>query len=387
MTTNLKRRNGLMILSIAAVGLLAGCSSQDVPLNLDEEIQMRDQRISQLEEEASQNQAKLEISQREAQEAAQRAVDAQEKAHAASTSVSHSDVNVNNLEGDMLPPNARAGECYARVLVPPVYETTSERMMVKEASSKIEIVPAKFEAGEEKIMVKEAGEKLIVVPATYRTVEEKVLVTPASSRMVEVPAVYETVTEKVLVTPAREYWKKGRGPMEKVDGATGEIMCLVKEDAVYNTVTRKVLKTEAGTREETIPAEYKTMIRTVIDRPASTRVEVIPAEYQTVKVNNLVSPAKENRIPIAAEYRDMTKRVMTEASYLEWRQVLCETNMDQTTILDVQKALKAKGFNPGPLDGIYGSQTQSAVSSFQDSAKLSRGALTYETVEALGLKY
>jgi hypothetical protein len=38
------------------------------------------------------------------------------------------------------------------------------------------------------------------------------------------PAVYETVKEKVVDRPAYTVWKKGTGPIQKVDYATGEIM-------------------------------------------------------------------------------------------------------------------------------------------------------------------
>ena len=37
-----------------------------------------------------------------------------------------------------LPPNAKPGECFARVLIPERYETNSERVMVREASERIE---------------------------------------------------------------------------------------------------------------------------------------------------------------------------------------------------------------------------------------------------------
>ena len=76
-------------------------------------------------------------------------------------------------------PNAKAGECYAKVIIPAQYKTESQTVTVKEASSKIEIIPAKYEWGEEKVLVKEASKKLIPVPATYETVTEKVLVSPA----------------------------------------------------------------------------------------------------------------------------------------------------------------------------------------------------------------
>ncbi len=376
-----KPRNVLVAIALLSAFVLTGCGSKDVPVNVDEELKMRDDRITQLEEEARQNEVKLEMTRREADEAAERAADAQKLADSSAAS----GIDVNSYEGDLMPPNAKAGECFARVLVPPVFENSSERVMVKEASSSISINPAKFEWVEEQILIREAGERLVVIPATYKTVEEKILVKPTSSHIVEVPAVYETVTEKVLVTPEREYWKKGRGPIEKVDGSTGEIMCLVKEEAVYNTVSKKVLKSEATTREEDIPAEYETITTTVLDTPPATRTEVIPAEYGTIKVRKLVTPASEVRTPIEEEYRTVNKKIMVDPSYMEWRQILCETNMNQATVLDIQRALKGAGFDPVQLDGIYGRNTQAAVTAFQKSKSLASGSLTYETITALGL--
>jgi hypothetical protein len=46
---------------------------------------------------------------------------------------------------EMLPPNAKPGECYARVYVPPAYKSTEERMLKREASEKVEVIPAKYE--------------------------------------------------------------------------------------------------------------------------------------------------------------------------------------------------------------------------------------------------
>ncbi|MDH3559818.1 MAG: hypothetical protein OEN52_02550, partial [Gammaproteobacteria bacterium] len=42
----------------------------------------------------------------------------------------------------MLPTNARAGECYAKVMVPAEYKTVEEKVVVAEASEKIEVIPA-----------------------------------------------------------------------------------------------------------------------------------------------------------------------------------------------------------------------------------------------------
>ena len=111
----------------------------------------------------------------------------------------------------LYPPNAKPGECYARVKVPEKYETYEEQVVKKQGGEQIEIVPPKFEIVEEQVLVKEAAFELEMVPATYETVEEKVLLKPAYEVLEDVPAEYETVEEQVLVKPAQTVWKKGTG--------------------------------------------------------------------------------------------------------------------------------------------------------------------------------
>ena len=240
----------------------------------------------------------------------------------------------------LIPPTAKPGECYARILVPERYQTIQDRVLTQQASEKIETIPAKYE-----------------------TVEQKVVVKEASRSFEEVPAEYGWVEEKVLVEAARSEWKKGRGIIEKVDNATGEIMCLVD-----------------------IPAKYETVKRRIVTKPASVRVVEIPAEYDTIKVTKMVSPPQEKRTPIPEEYGTVTRREKVADSCLEWRRVLCETNMSPELVTKVQQALSKAGYNPGPIDGTYGSQTSAAVASYQKVKGLAEGELTYETIESLGVK-
>jgi hypothetical protein len=241
---------------------------------------------------------------------------------------------------ELIPPTAKPGECYARILVPERYQTFTERVLTRQASEKIETIPAKYE-----------------------TVEQRVLVKEASRRFEEVPAEYGWVEEKVLVEAAHSEWKKGRGIIEKVDNATGEIMCLVE-----------------------IPAKYETVRRRVVTKPASVRVVEIPAEYETIKVTKMVSPPQEKRIPIPEEYGTITRKEKVADSCLEWRKVLCETNMSPGLVMKIQQALSRAGYNPGPIDGTYGSQTRAAVASYQKAKGFGEGELTYETIESLGVK-
>ena len=431
----------------------------------------------------------------------------------------------------LLPANARPGECYAKVMVPAQYKSVEEKVVVAEASEKIEIIPAKYEWSDVKVSVQPESEKLIAVPAKYKTVEEKielqpahtvwrfgpgakakdvddrdlamalalglpaaakpgqcydeyykpakfetktekllktaaaeeittsepefewaeekVLVKEASEKFVEVPAEYDMVTEKVLESPAYTTWKKGRGLNEKIDNATGEIMCLVEVPAKYTEIKKRVLKTPATIKKIKIPAEYKTVrvqklvkpsaekrkpieaeyqtvqkrvkvsdakvswslagmsgegeatgrtyclaevpakyktvAKQVVEEPATIKKVSVPAKFKTVRMKKLVSPATEKRIPIPARHEMVTKQSKISDARLEWRQVLCETNTTRDLVVQLQRGLQKAGYNPGPIDGVLGGATLSAIDAYQRKNNLPTGGLTIQTIEKLGI--
>ncbi len=179
-----------------------------------------------------------------------------------------------------LPSDAKPGECYARVFTPPQFKTVTEQVMVKPASERVEVIPAKYEVVDQQVMVKSASKKLEEVPAQYKWVDQQ-----------------------VLLEPAHTEWRFGRGAMERVDHATGEIMCLVE-----------------------IPAKYETVKKEVLVSPATVREVEIPAQYETVKVTKMTEPPQEKHISVPAEYQTVTKTVKVSDGFTEWKKVECETN-------------------------------------------------------------
>ena len=288
-------------------------------------------------------------------------------------------------QGSLYPPNAKPGECYARVLIPAKYTLETEKVLAKEAGDKVEVIPAKYQMVDKKILVKEASEKIVTIPAKYKTVTEKIQVTEPSEKLITTAPVYKTETEKILVKAAHTAWKKGRGPIEKLSGETGEILCLVNVPAVYKTITKKILVKPAETKTVAIPARYKTITKRVLATPATTKTVTIPAIYKTIKVKEMVTPATVRKIPTPETYRTITKKVKINDAILKWQPVVCKTNMNGSLVRDLQSALKHQGFNPGPIDGIYGWRTRAAVQKFQKAKGISSGALTQETIKTLGL--
>jgi len=285
-----------------------------------------------------------------------------------------------------LPPNAKPGECYARVLTEPEYRIDTERVVIQEAAEEVRVIPAKYETGTQRVLVAEASTRLEVVPATYEWVEEKVLVKPETKKIVTRPARYETVTDRVMVEPAKTVWKKGTGPIQKIDESTGEIMCLVEVPAVYETVTKRVLKAPAKTTEAVVPAEYKVVRKRVVKTPATTREVPIPAKYETVEVTKETEPFRTAKTEIPAEYDTVEKRVKIADGRLEWRSILCDTNMTPGRITAIQRALRKAGYNPGSVDGVIGASTIQAVNAYQRANNLPVDKyLNMATVRALGV--
>lgn len=274
-------------------------------------------------------------------------------------------------------PDAKPGECYAKVITPPKFATRTEEVIVQDASERIDTLPAKFETIEQSVVIQEASrnltvvpavytdefekiqvkpsetswvlsnsagapaspgalegivrsgielasvssgscfreyhtqpeykteitrilkregsERIVITPAKYDLAEERIVVTDAFTRTIDVPATYRTESESVLVEPARSIWKKGRGPIEKLDNTTGEIMCLVE-----------------------IPARYETLTKTILDKPATTKTVDVPAVYKTVKVRRLIEPATESRVTIEPEYDNISTRVKVADAGFFW---------------------------------------------------------------------
>jgi peptidoglycan hydrolase-like protein with peptidoglycan-binding domain len=105
-----------------------------------------------------------------------------------------------------------------------------------------------------------------------------------------------------------------------------------------------------------------------------------------VKVQKLAQEAKIDEVATAAQYDTVTREVKVADAKYDWRSILCETNATPTKIKDIQLALKAAGYEPGPIDGNIKQQTMRAVNQFQSAKNLPVDPyINIETVKALGI--
>jgi len=282
-----------------------------------------------------------------------------------------------------MPPNAKPGECYARVLSPERYQAMTEEVVIQPASERIEITPAKYEWEEKEFVISEAYNRLEIIPARFETKTERVTVEPAREEYRIIPAQYDTREERVKIRDAYSTWKKGTGPITRLDASTGEIMCLVEVPAEYRTVSRQVMVTPARTERVKVPAKTRTIERRTVVKDATTRAVPVSAKTQTVRYQRMVSPPKEQKITVPAVTDHITTQRRVGESTIQWAEILCETNVTPGVVRNLQTALQGEGLYDGPIDGKLGPGTMAAVDAYQRSKGLATGSLTIETLDKL----
>jgi hypothetical protein len=193
-------------------------------------------------------------------------------------------------EASLVPPNAKAGECYAKV-----------------------VIPAKYKSIEERVLVQEASEKISIIPAKYEWVSKKIEVTPKSKKLIAIPAKYKKVVEKIEVKAPQRIWrirlKKSSAPVSK------ELLVAAKIKGV------DIINTRPGTcyREYYTPEKYKTVTKEIVVEEEREKKEIIPAKYETVEETVEVIPASKKTITIPAVYEIKEEKILVEKAKTVWK--------------------------------------------------------------------
>ncbi|RUM68619.1 MAG: peptidoglycan-binding protein [Sulfurovum sp.] len=303
-------------------------------------------------------------------------------------------------DGSFTLPNAKAGTCYGKVIIPEKYKTITEKVLATQANTKLTIIPATYKTVTEKVLDTAASTKIVTVPATYKTesrtitvspaytewrnglhpearvassallasakaagvnlnaakpgscyyefyaaptfktITEKILATAASTKLIAQPAAFKTGTKRILVTPASTK--------------------LVKVPAVYKTVTERVqvapaskVWKETKCKDENcatpemmclvdVPAVYKTITKQVVVKPETTKTITIPAQYKTVESNVLAAPATTKTINIPATYKTLNKTVkVSDAKYVWSDSMMEKAGMSRTSAVICKVAIPA----------------------------------------------
>ena len=321
---------------------------------------------------------------------------------------------------------AHPGACYSRLLIAPRVETYTDHVVVQQARTETRTVPEVSQMAEKDVLVTPAHNIHHTIAAVTHTEMVSEIVRPASFREETIPAQYEMHTQHVMVAPEHQEWVKSAGyatgaalvtpgdhePVryradgtlqwpgkdggtvvhtsdETADylrqGSAQTIWCLQVVPAVYRDQQVRVEVSPATTRRIEIPAVTRQVTHTVVDVPEHIEDQTVPAVYEKRRVKEIVSPAHTETVDIPAVYHDETKSRVTSEPRAVWREVLCQKNASPAVIADIQRALAAKGYDPGAIDGHLGSKTVSAMQKFEADSSLPQGQISVEAVKALGV--
>ncbi len=237
--------------------------------------------------------------------------------------------------------------------IPDEYRTVEEKIMVKPAYTKLEIVPATYKTIEEKVLVKEASKRYVYVPAVYETTEVAYVGKASRTDLSIVPASFGPSSDTREVFPAITKIENRISPDCKSPSKDCYVLCTTEMPATSKTINvqklsmdastsnvpvseqgatykRQVIKTAARMDEVMIPDEYATIKKQVVDQAATTRKVMVDTEYTTIKRTELVkkgSISKEtidcklteyNALPILYPYNSAAlipeaKRTIDEA--------------------------------------------------------------------------
>lgn len=319
---------------------------------------------------------------------------------------------------------------YKTRTLPAQYKTVSHRVMVlpatykwsRKAQGKVvridnmtgEIlcrvkVPAVYKTVSKKVQVRPARTIRSLVPAAYKTVKVKKLIAPAKYRLVSSPAQYKTQNYRVKVGSSRIVWRQVMCKTHKSYKKHYTKPAYRKPVKQYRKVTpRRVMHKPATKYRKPLISqhEYYSVMNAgkKVTRKAAPRrthkAGISQRDYYSVmnaakKVSKKVSTKKKvvkHKKVKHTSPKKMMKSIKPKAKAASSKTAAKTTATDsqkqmskQNIIRSIQKALKAKGFDPGTVDGKMGAGTAAALKAFQSSHGLPVGRLTKDTFRALGL--
>ncbi|MFK7980093.1 MAG: peptidoglycan-binding protein [Saprospiraceae bacterium] len=242
-----------------------------------------------------------------------------------------------------------------------------------------------------------------VIPAKYTTVTKRVVKTPATVREEVVPAEYKTVTKRTISKPASfdrvavpgEYKTSSytyRSGLKLKPGYRWTNAGLVYNpayDPSSSSYSGSPAPAGAGPGADGSGGAVGGMVAG--DKPADANSADVYANWGSAGCPSGYSYSVDSgvcsrSVEVPAEYATVTKRAVSrKGGFSEWREVVCANKITTSMVQQVQRALKDRGYDPGPIDNVIGTQTKAALIKFQKANGLPVGNMDFETLKALGI--
>lgn len=232
------------------------------------------------------------------------------------------------LSAQNYPPNPEPGACYIKCPIEEVKEV--ESVVTTPAYMQYKVVPAVYKTVEERIMVKEASKRLEYVPAVYRDVYDTLLVEEPYSTYTLNQVVTIDTFETFVIEPGYSRFET----RPAIDGCNSpvpgdcDVICYV----VYPPVTKqipvkKIVKQPTYVQQRPDNGRYRVVKRQVVQTPATVREIEIPAEYATIQKRVLVQDTRVDSVRVEPVVREevflVQDRSNNNSDGYEWRKIEC----------------------------------------------------------------
>ena len=233
------------------------------------------------------------------------------------------------LSAQNYPENPEPGACYIRCPIEEISEL--EKVVTTPAYMQYKVVPAVYKTVEERILIKEASKRFEYVPAVYREVTDTLLVEEPFSTYTISPVKTIDTFETFEVEPAYSRFET----RPALDGCTSpvpgdcDVICYVSYPAITKQIpVKKIVKMPGFERQTPENGRYRTVKRQVIETPATIREIEIPAEYATIQKrvlekdatvdSTLVTPVVREEVFLAHD-----RRSSNTGDWYEWKKIEC----------------------------------------------------------------
>lgn len=235
-----------------------------------------------------------------------------------------------SLAAQSYPPNPEPGACYIKCPIEVFREI--EKVVTIPSFVEYKVVPPVYKTVEERVLVKEATKRYEYVPAVYREEIDSILVEEAYSTYTLNKVRTIDTFETIVLEPAFSRFETK--PL--LDGCNSptpgdcDVICYVHYPAVTKNIpVKRIVTPPSFSMDAKVGLKYKVFRRQVIEKPATYREIEIPAEYITVKKqvldrdamvdSTLIAPVVKEEVFLARDRDD-------EGSIygFEWRKIECE---------------------------------------------------------------
>ncbi|MEE9408011.1 MAG: OmpA family protein [Polaribacter sp.] len=229
--------------------------------------------------------------------------------------------------GQDLPTNPEPGKCYVNCKTPEVWKNEDVTIEIAPAYKKIVTHPAEYKTVTERVLTKEAGTRLVAVAAVWETKTVSYTAKEDANKLRAVRATFSSDSQTIETKAASANWEMSeKAPdCESSDPNDCRYWCYKPVPAQFVTVPLTKLNVDANTVSTPVPGYDKTYTKRVLVTPPTTKTIDIPAEYGSIKKVVLVKDAWQEAVTVAAKYKTVTKEVLVSKGGLTtWKEVECK---------------------------------------------------------------